>query len=303
MEEVTKELVTPQEMALPEAEQFEPVAPMEEAAEERIPPQEMALPEAEQFEPVAPMEETARELVPPRAEGELLEEVPPTEIQPEVPEVPPELPPWLAGVEQQLGPTEEEPAWMPPGEAQPEAAAGPVEVPPRVEPFQPIEPAAPMLDLNEAGLADLERIPGVGYTRALAVLTYRQAFGPFGSVDELVNVAGFDETLVDTLKDRLGVGEAQPVETVGEAVDIHQVTLIQARNALIQGNTQQAASHYSSLIKAQQFVPEVLQDLNEALYRFPVDVSIWETLGDVHMRSGHLQDALDAYTKAEELIR
>jgi cytochrome c-type biogenesis protein CcmH/NrfG len=34
-----------------------------------------------------------------------------------------------------------------------------------------------------------------------------------------------------------------------------------------------------------------------------VDVSIWEALGDARMRIGHLQEALDAYTKAEELIR
>jgi cytochrome c-type biogenesis protein CcmH/NrfG len=49
-------------------------------------------------------------------------------------------------------------------------------------------------------------------------------------------------------------------------------------------------------------LPEVITDLNEALYRFPIDVSIWEALGDAHMHTGHLQDALNAYTKAEEYL-
>jgi hypothetical protein len=41
----------------------------------------------------------------------------------------------------------------------------------------------------------------------------------------------------------------------------------------------------------------------DALYRYPVEVSIWQALGDAYMRSNRLQEALDAYTKAEELLR
>ena len=48
---------------------------------------------------------------------------------------------------------------------------------------------------------------------------------------------------------------------------------------------------------------EVTFDLKEAIYRFPVEVSIWQALGDAYMRANRLQDALDAYTKAEELLR
>ena len=44
-------------------------------------------------------------------------------------------------------------------------------------------------------------------------------------------------------------------------------------------------------------------DLREATYRYPVDVNIWQSLGDAYMRANRLQDALDAYTKAEELLR
>ena len=45
------------------------------------------------------------------------------------------------------------------------------------------------------------------------------------------------------------------------------------------------------------------RDLRDALYRYPVEVPIWQALGDAYMRANRLQDALDAYTKAEELLR
>jgi len=32
-------------------------------------------------------------------------------------------------------------------------------------------------------------------------------------------------------------------------------------------------------------------------------VAIWQALGDAYMRANLLQEALDAYTKAEELLR
>jgi len=57
------------------------------------------------------------------------------------------------------------------------------------------------------------------------------------------------------------------------------------------------------LIKTPQFLSEVISDLSEALYRYPLQVNIWQTLGDAYLRNGNLQQALDSYTKAEELIR
>jgi cytochrome c-type biogenesis protein CcmH/NrfG len=48
---------------------------------------------------------------------------------------------------------------------------------------------------------------------------------------------------------------------------------------------------------------EIILDLQDALYRYPVEISIWQALGDAYMRNNQLQDALDAYTKAEELLR
>jgi cytochrome c-type biogenesis protein CcmH/NrfG len=56
-------------------------------------------------------------------------------------------------------------------------------------------------------------------------------------------------------------------------------------------------------LKGRALLPDVIQDLHEALYRFPVDVSIWQALGDAYARNDEFQQAIDAYTKAEELLR
>ena len=78
----------------------------------------------------------------------------------------------------------------------------------------------------------------------------------------------------------------------------------QARNELSGSNVPGALENYTRLIKKGRFLDEVIFDLRDALnYRFPVDVDIWQTLGDAYMRANRLQDALDAYTKAEELLR
>jgi tetratricopeptide (TPR) repeat protein len=77
----------------------------------------------------------------------------------------------------------------------------------------------------------------------------------------------------------------------------------QARSELSGSNLSSALDSYSRLIKKGRFLDEVIFDLRDALYRFPVDVDIWQSLGDAYMRANRLQDALDAYTKAEELLR
>ena len=80
-------------------------------------------------------------------------------------------------------------------------------------------------------------------------------------------------------------------------------TLNQAQLELTRGNIPAAMESYGKLIKKGKMLDEIIFDLREALYRYPVEVSILQALGDAYMRANRLQDALDAYTKAEELLR
>jgi cytochrome c-type biogenesis protein CcmH/NrfG len=77
----------------------------------------------------------------------------------------------------------------------------------------------------------------------------------------------------------------------------------QAKEELNRGDLPTAVNHYTKLIKKGKHLDETIRDLRESLYRYPVEVSIWQTLGDAYMRANRLQDALDAYNKAEELLR
>jgi cytochrome c-type biogenesis protein CcmH/NrfG len=48
---------------------------------------------------------------------------------------------------------------------------------------------------------------------------------------------------------------------------------------------------------------EIVDDLLKAVDRHPVEISLYQALGDAYMRKDQLQEALDAYTRAEELLR
>jgi tetratricopeptide (TPR) repeat protein len=82
-----------------------------------------------------------------------------------------------------------------------------------------------------------------------------------------------------------------------------QTILQAARNDLERGKIDPAVEKFSGLIQSGQFLEESIHDLRDALYRYPVDISLWQTLGDAYAHSNMLQEALDAYTKAEELLR
>ncbi len=80
-------------------------------------------------------------------------------------------------------------------------------------------------------------------------------------------------------------------------------SLEQAKAELARGDIPAALKIYASLIKRGKHLEEIIRDLTDSLYRYPVEVSIWQTLGDAYMRANRLQEALEAYNKAEELIR
>jgi competence protein ComEA len=60
-------------------------------------------------------------------------------------------------------------------------------------------PTAP-LDLNTATAEQLDGLPGIGPATAQKIIDYRQAHGPFRSVDELDAVPGIGPARIDQLK-------------------------------------------------------------------------------------------------------
>ncbi len=90
---------------------------------------------------------------------------------------------------------------------------------------------------------------------------------------------------------------------VPKAPALEAPTLGAAKAELTRGNIAAALDIYSRMIRKGRSLTEIIRELRDALYRYPVEVSIWQALGDAYMRANRLQEALDAYTKAEELLR
>lgn len=76
-----------------------------------------------------------------------------------------------------------------------------------------------------------------------------------------------------------------------------------ARIALTKGLIDQALGQYQTLVKQRVDLDQIIQDISSALYNYPMEVRMWMLLGDAYLRKDLLSEALEAYNKAEELLR
>ncbi len=66
--------------------------------------------------------------------------------------------------------------------------------------------AAPAkVNINTASATELEVLPGVGEVIAQRIVDYRTENGPFGSVDELLDVSGIGEATLDEMREQVTV--------------------------------------------------------------------------------------------------
>ena len=61
------------------------------------------------------------------------------------------------------------------------------------------------VNINTANKETLMTIKGVGESRAEAIIQYREKYGPFTSVDQLADIRGIGQSLVDSNRDTLTV--------------------------------------------------------------------------------------------------
>lgn len=66
------------------------------------------------------------------------------------------------------------------------------------------QPSGP-LNINTASAIELEALPGIGATKAAAIVSYREKNGPFRSITEIQNVSGIGPKTFDQLKDLIKV--------------------------------------------------------------------------------------------------
>jgi len=191
---------------------------------------------------------------------------------------------------------EEEYVWQPPTEPAEEAE--------EVEEIEPVE-------LNKASLADLEKIPGIGFRLAQHIINYRQESGPYETIKDLLNVSTISPDMLKQISDHIVVeapqreeAPAEPqIEPQIEPEDEYHAKQLQAQAHLKEGDIDEAMELYDQLIKKNKRIKEIIEDLDQVSYQHPVNANILQTLGDAYMRDDQLQEALDTYSKAENLLR
>ena len=198
-----------------------------------------------------------------------------------------ELPAWLdenaPGAERAVPTLPEE--WLPA-----ETEVGDIkDVLPRVEPT-PVTEMVSHIDSTETSVS--ATIPNIDTEPEVKTPPDAEAMAPAESPPTSVSSSIRMPTLKQT-----GMLSHIPIQ------DKDSELLSSAQDVLDQNSLDDAMKKYLKLIKKGRLLDEVIHDLREAIYRYPVDVIIWQTLGDAYMRANRLQDALDAYTKAEELLR
>ncbi|WP_182354037.1 helix-hairpin-helix domain-containing protein [Flaviflexus huanghaiensis] len=79
------------------------------------------------------------------------------------------------------------------------------EVPAAIEqaPEQAAEPSSGLVNINSAGPAELETLPGVGPAIAQKIIDWRETNGPFSTVEELMEVSGIGPATLANLRDHV----------------------------------------------------------------------------------------------------
>jgi tetratricopeptide (TPR) repeat protein len=81
-----------------------------------------------------------------------------------------------------------------------------------------------------------------------------------------------------------------------------QKELDEIQAQMVSGEIDQALDQYAIMIDNNDQVDLVIEALQEASYRHPLNASILQTLGDAYAKSNMIKEALSAYAKAEELL-
>lgn len=66
--------------------------------------------------------------------------------------------------------------------------------------------AGPSVNINTADATQLASLNGIGESKAQAIVAYRQANGPFKSVEQLAEVKGIGLKTVEKNRERLTIG-------------------------------------------------------------------------------------------------
>jgi competence protein ComEA len=67
------------------------------------------------------------------------------------------------------------------------------------------DPGSVTVNINTEGPDRLMLLPGIGEAKAAAIVRYRTQYGPFSSIEDIMNVSGIGKALFEQIKDRIKV--------------------------------------------------------------------------------------------------
>ncbi len=89
-------------------------------------------------------------------------------------------------------------------------------------------------------------------------------------------------------------------ETVKKTTDD---PLSSARNFSTEGDIESALEAYEKALSKKENTQDVIRDLSDLSKEHPLNILVIKALGDAYMKADLLQEALDAYSRAEELLQ
>lgn len=62
-----------------------------------------------------------------------------------------------------------------------------------------------MIDINKAAKEDLMALPGIGESKAVTIIQYREEHGAFKAIEELMDIPGIKEGVFNKIKDKIKI--------------------------------------------------------------------------------------------------
>jgi competence protein ComEA len=61
------------------------------------------------------------------------------------------------------------------------------------------------ININSAGLSELDTIPGIGPVTAQKIIDYREKYGAFNSIEDLKKIGGMGDKTIDKFRDKVDI--------------------------------------------------------------------------------------------------